>query len=147
MIKQRHILVMEDSDEDYQTVLDALGLAALCNEVRRVASGEDCLIQLLDLVHSNQALPAMVLIDLNTPRSDGREAILDIKRERSLISIPLVVISGSVNPRDVSFCYAQGVNAYHVKPVVHSQHLFVLQQIFTYWLKTVVQQTELATLE
>jgi CheY-like chemotaxis protein len=49
-----------------------------------------------------------------------------------------VVLSASANPRDLQFCYAQGANAYHVKPVEHAQHLRVLQSIFAYWLVSVV---------
>jgi CheY-like chemotaxis protein len=147
MSKFRHILVMEDSEEDFETVMEALLLAELSNEVRRVTSGDDCVARLRDAAHSQAALPALVLIDLNTPKSDGRQAILEIKSDRRLISVPMVVISGSANPRDVSFCYVNGVNAYHVKPVIHAQHLLVLRQLLTYWLRTVVQQSELAELK
>ena len=50
----------------------------------------------------------------------------------------MVVLSASANPRDLQFCYAQGANAYHVKPVDHALHLKMLQAVFAYWLGCVV---------
>ena len=79
-----------------------------------------------------------MLLDLNTHGDDGREALREIRSDDSLKALPLVVLSASANPRDLQFCYAQGANAYHVKPVDHAQHLRVLESIFTYWLGSVV---------
>ena len=142
MIHVRHVLVVEDMEEDYQTIQDAAKHCGLPNSIRRAKSGDACLHQLRELADSHQALPAMVLLDLNTPQGDGREALIQIKQDARLRAIPLVVLSGSANPRDLDFCYANGVNAYHVKPVNHTLHLRVLQQIFGYWLGSVVSPFE-----
>ena len=107
----------------------------------RATSGGECLRLLRAAVQRRDALPAMVLMDLNTPRDDGREALREIRSESGLATLPLVVLSASANPRDLQFCYLQGVNAYHVKPVDHAAHLQILQQIFAYWLGSVVLPT------
>ena len=127
----RPIMVVEDCEEDFQTVLDAARRAGLAHPIVRACSGGECL-RLLRGATRDRAL--LVLLDLNTPGDDGREALRDIRSDDSLRTLPLVVLSASANPRDLQFCYAQGANAYHVKPVDHAQHLQVLQSIFAYWL-------------
>ena len=131
----RPILVVEDSEDDFQTVLDAARRAGLAHPIVRAISGGDCL-RLLRGATRDRAL--LVLLDLNTHGDDGREALRDIRSDDSLRTLPLVVLSASANPRDLQFCYAQGANAYHLKPVDHARHLQVLQSIFGYWLGSVV---------
>ena len=131
----RSILVVEDSEEDFQTVLDAARLAGLTHPIVRASSGGECL-RLLRGAPRTRAL--LALIDLNTHGDDGREALRQIRCDDSLRVLPLVVLSASDNPLDLQFCYAQGANAYHVKPVDHALHLLMLQSIFDYWLASVV---------
>lgn len=133
-----HILVIEDSDEDFETVLDAIKLTGDKCEVRRATTGDEGLRLLCEAAQGLNSLPDLVLMDLNTPNDDGRLALWGIKQDDLLRAIPLVILSTSSNPRDLSYCYASGANAYHVKPVQHTVHLQVLQQIFSYWLFSVV---------
>jgi CheY-like chemotaxis protein len=136
------VVVVEDSDEDFNTVLTAATLAGVQHEIRRASTGDECLLLLRKLSGHSRAQAALVLLDLNTPQGDGRDALTQIHSDAQLGAIPLVVLSTSANPRDVDFSYAHGANAYHVKPVNHSEHLMVLQTLFTYWLGTVVLPTE-----
>lgn len=136
--RQGHVLVVEDSDEDFETVLDASRLANVSNEIRRATSGDECLQHLANLESKNLPLPILVLLDLNTPKGDGRDALRGIIRNERIRAMPLVVISASSNSRDVSFCYEHGANAYHLKPVSHPQHLQILQNIFSYWLTSAI---------
>jgi two-component system, response regulator len=138
MNRMHHILVVEDSDEDFETVLDAAKRAAVTHEIHRATTGGDGLRQLRKSAQNQNTIPALVLLDLNTPNDDGRHALREIKQDDLLRAIPLVVLSTSANPRDLTFCYASGANAYHVKPVDHAVHLQVLEQIFSYWLTSVV---------
>lgn len=134
----QHILVVEDSDEDFETVQDAARRGGVSHPIARATSGDECLRLLRGAAGRRDALPALVLMDLNTPGDDGREALRELRKDVSLGTLPLVVLSASANPRDLQFCYFQGANAYHVKPVDHAAHLRVLQQIFAYWLGSVV---------
>jgi CheY-like chemotaxis protein len=136
------VVVVEDSDEDFDTVLTAARLAGIQHEIRRAMSGDDCLALLRGDAGHPKAQVALVLLDLNTPHGDGRYALEEIHADAQLCVIPLVVLSTSANPRDVDFCYANGANAYHVKPVSHGEHLRVLQTLLSYWLGTAVLPTE-----
>lgn len=141
MNRLRPILVVEDSDEDFATVLDAAKRGGVTHEIRRAVSGDECLRLLRTPAQTQNEVPALILLDLNTPRDDGRDALREIKQDERLRALPLVVLSTSANPRDLAFCYASGANAYHVKPVNHLLHLQVLEQIFSYWLNSVVFPT------
>jgi CheY-like chemotaxis protein len=141
MNRLRPILVVEDSDEDFATVLDAAKRSGVTNEIRRVTSGEACLQLLRASKENKNTVPSLILLDLNTPSDDGRDALREIKQDERLRALPLVVLSTSANPRDLAFCYASGANAYHVKPVNHLLHLQVLEQIFDYWLTSIVFPT------
>jgi CheY-like chemotaxis protein len=136
------LVVVEDSDEDFDTILTAARLAGIRHEIRRALTGDDCLQLLRGDSGHPRAQFALVLLDLNTPHGDGRNALEQIDTDPQLRAIPLVVLSTSANPRDVDFCYGHGANAYHVKPVSHGEHLLVLQTLLTYWLGTVVLPTE-----
>ena len=133
-----YLLVVEDSDEDFATVLEAARAAGLPHEIRRATSGEECLRLLDENEREHRAKPSLVLLDLNTPLGDGRDALRGIRQNERLRAFPLVVLSTSSNPRDVEYCYAAGTNAYHTKPVSYPEHLRTLQAIFTYWLTGVM---------
>ena len=132
-----HIIVVEDSDEDFDTALDAARVASVSHEIRRAVSGDECLT-LLGTPKSLIENPAIILLDLNTPGGDGRDLLTGIHKNDRFSAIPIIVLSTSGNPRDVSFCYGHGANAYHVKPVSHPEHLKILQSIFHYWLNCAV---------
>lgn len=132
-----HVLVVEDSDEDFATVLDAATAVGLPHEIRRATSGDECLRMLEDNERAHRAHPRLVLLDLQTPQGDGRHALRLIRENARLRTLPLVVLSTSDNPRDVEYCYATGANAYHTKPVSYPAHLNTLRAIFDYWLNSV----------
>jgi CheY-like chemotaxis protein len=132
-----YLLVVEDSDEDFATVLEAAHAAGLPHEIRRATSGEECLRLLEENERERRANPRLVLLDLNTPLGNGRDALRSIRQNERLRALPLVVLSTSSNPRDVEFCYAAGANAYHTKPVNYPAHLKTLRDIFDYWLSRV----------
>jgi CheY-like chemotaxis protein len=136
-MRLRHILVVEDSDEDFETVQDAALQGACVHPVVRASSGHECMQMLRlcrDSQRSREVLPLLVLLDLNLPGDDGRDVLRQVRGDEMLCTLPLVVLSASSNPRDLQFCYANGANAYHVKPVIYAAHLKVLQDIFGYWL-------------
>lgn len=138
MSRTHHVLVVEDNDGDFETVVEAMRLVGVVNQIRRAVSGTECVAQMRECVLRQSSLPAFVLLDLNTPNDDGRAALQQIKADDKLRSVPVVVISASLNPRDVDFCYQQGVSAYHVKSVNHPAHLDTLKTIFRYWLSAVL---------
>lgn len=132
--RHRALIVLEDSDEDFETLREATQSAGLHNEVHRATTGEGCLA----LVRAAAVRPAMVLLDLNTPGMDGRGALRELKEDPVLRELPVVVLTTSANPRDLEFCYRAGANAYHIKPVRYPEHLQVLLSLLGYWLGSVV---------
>ena len=149
-MRLRHILVVEDSDEDFETVVDAARHGGMLHPIVRATSGSECLRLLHqlrqphppdDAQRSHDTLPLLLLLDLSTPGDDSRDVLREVRSDDVLGALPVVVLSASANPRDLQFCYANGANAYHVKPVAHAMHLKVLQDIFVYWLGSVVLPT------
>ena len=129
------ILVVEDSDEDFDTLSEAVGAAGVKRLIHRAASGGDCLAMLRGEIEVHlPLLPALILMDLNSHGVDGREALVTIKTDAILKKIPVVVLTTSGSPKDVAFCYQAGANAYHVKPVRHDHHLLLLRSLLNYWL-------------
>jgi two-component system, response regulator len=142
LIPAAPLVVVEDSDEDFDSLLEAAHQAGIAQTIWRAASGGDCLALLrgdpLDYLAPLLALPALILMDLNSHGVDGREALVAIKSDPSLKNIPLVVLTTSANPKDVAFCYQAGANAYHVKPVRHEEYLLLLRSLLQYWLLSVM---------
>lgn len=132
------ILVVEDSDEDFDTLRDAAAAAGVTRTMLRVASGGDCLVMLRgEGERVLPQLPALIFMDLNSHGIDGREALVAIKTNDSLKKIPMVVLTTSANPKDVAFCYQAGADAFHVKPVRHDEYLKLLGSLLHYWLDSV----------
>jgi CheY-like chemotaxis protein len=125
------LVVVEDSDEDFDTVVEAVKRSRVTAEVRRATTGEAGMTLLREVTPER---PVIVLMDLNTPGTDGREALAAIKTDPALKSTPVIVFSTSSNPKDIGFCYAAGANAYHVKPVRYPDHLQLVIDLVGYWL-------------
>ncbi len=129
------ILIVEDSDDDFDTFNEAVRKSGITAVVRRATTGAEC----LDLLSGTSAIrPAVVMMDLNTPGLDGRDALAAIKADPALKALPVVVFSTSANPRDLAFCYTAGANAFHVKPVRYPDHLQLVTDVLTYWLSRVI---------
>jgi CheY-like chemotaxis protein len=135
------IVIVEDTDDDFDTIQMMAREARFSNELHRASTGDDCL-QLLRGDGDPPIRPAFILMDLNIPGLDGRAALKDIKEDPSLREVPVVVFTSSSNPADLSFCYQSGANAYHVKPLRFEDHLKSLREVFSYWLESVSQQVD-----
>lgn len=142
MSRTQHVLIVEDNDDDFETAMEAARRAGVINRLDRAVSGSACLEMLGASAQQPGPLPALVLLDLNMPSEDGRDALRLIRNDERLACVPLVVLSASANPRDVQFAYTNGVNAYHIKPVNHASHLGILQKIFDYWLVDILLPTQ-----
>lgn len=137
-----HIVLVEDSADDHDTVREALQVFNLPTRLSRVNNGDECIALLR---RADVPRPALVLMDLNTASTDGREALRLIKTDPMLQAIPVVIVTASANPRDVDFCYGCGANAYHVKPVRYPEHLQMLAGLLKYWLVDVIPPNAPAT--
>lgn len=131
------VLVVEDSDEDWDTACQVAREGGYERRLQRAASGDDCLAMLVGTPPGDgmpRVAPALLLLDLNLPGLDGRDVLKAIQNEATLSTLPIVVFTTSTAPRDITFCYAHGANAVHVKPVRYPEHREALQRLFEYWL-------------
>jgi len=130
----------EDDEEDRMMVRDALGEAAPGVELRCVEDGED----LLDYLHHRgrwaggcAPRPGLVLLDLNMPRKDGREALRELKADPQLRALPVVVLTTSREEDEVARSYSLGANSFIRKPVSYKGLVAVMQALGMYWFSTV----------
>ncbi len=131
------ILMAEDDPDDRLLSQEALQEARLYNELRFVEDGEE----LMDFLthtgkYSNPAdapRPGLILLDLNMPRKDGREALQEIKTNPQLRCIPIVVLTTSKAEEDILRSYDLGVSGYITKPVRFADLIDVMRTLGKYW--------------
>jgi two-component system response regulator len=135
------ILMADDDEDDRLMARDALHEGRLPNELRFVNDGEELLQYLrregpyADPASSPR--PGLVLLDLNMPKVDGREALAAIKSDPGLRSIPVVVLTTSKAEEDVLQTYDLGVNSFITKPVTYLGLVEVMKVFTDYWLNIV----------
>ena len=141
MEKPITILIAEDDEEDRMFVQDAWAENRLNNDLRFVTDGEELMDYLLRRGQyedpSDSPRPGLILLDLNMPRKDGREALEEIKAHPSLRSIPIVVLTSSKAEEDILRSYDLGVSSYLVKPVTFDKLIDLIQGMGRYWLEIV----------
>ena len=136
------ILMAEDDEDDRLLAQDAFMESRLANPLFFVNDGEELLDYLYHrgrYVSKEQfPLPGLILLDLNMPRKDGREALKEIKSDANLQRIPIVVLTTSREEEDILRSYSLGVSSFITKPVTFDQLVEVIQCIGQYWFEIVV---------
>jgi CheY-like chemotaxis protein len=135
------ILLADDDPDDRQLTHDAFMENRLANEFHAVEDGEE----LMDFLHrrgkyeslSGDPLPGLILLDLNMPRKDGREALKEIKADADLRRIPIVVLTTSKAEEDIVRTYDLGVNSYVTKPVTFKSLVELIKVLGNYWFEVV----------
>lgn len=136
------ILLMADDDaDDCLLTKEALAESRVINKLYIVSDGE----QLLDyLFHRNAYAdtarwqrPDLILLDLNMPRKDGREALREIKADSTLRRIPVVVLTTSKAEEDILRTYDLGASAFITKPVTFEGLVEVVKTLGRYWFEIV----------
>jgi CheY-like chemotaxis protein len=134
------ILMAEDDPDDQLLVERAFASANLAPDLRFVNDGEELLDYLYHRDgHSEETSPrpGLILLDLNMPKKDGREALMEIKADPALRHIPVIVLTTSNREEDIFHAYALGASSYIVKPVVFSDLVEMVKTLDTYWLEIV----------
>jgi CheY-like chemotaxis protein len=134
------ILMADDDDDDFMLTEKALKESKLLNELVRVSDGEeltDYLFQRGDYEGKKVKRPSIILLDLNMPRKDGREALKEIKENEELREIPIVVFTTSKAEEDIIRSYQLGVNSFISKPVTFKNLIEVMTSLGKYWFEIV----------
>ena len=139
--KSLALLMADDDPDDRLMTKEALEEARLANPLHFVEDGEE----LLDYLHHRGAYadaarfptPGLILLDLNMPRKDGREALREIKADPRLRQIPIVVLTTSRAEEDICRSYDLGVNSFISKPVLFESLVEVMQTLTRYWFEIV----------
>lgn len=138
--KQIVILMADDDDDDFMLTKKALGESKLLNTLIRVEDGEELLDYLYrrgEYNELNAPRPGVILLDLNMPRKDGREALKEIKSDENLRNIPIVVFTTSKAEEDIYKTYQLGVNSFITKPVTFENLIEVMRTLGNYWFEIV----------
>jgi CheY-like chemotaxis protein len=135
------ILYADDDPEDRMLVQDAWNESRLMNDLHFVEDGEELMDYLYrrdKFAHlAGQPLPGLVLLDLNMPRKDGREALKEIKSDPGLRMIPVVVLTTSKAEEDILRAYDLGVSSFIVKPVTFQSLVDVTLALRKWWFEIV----------
>jgi CheY-like chemotaxis protein len=139
--KTNVILMAEDDSDDQLLVKDAIAECGWDGNVYFVENGEELLDYLLRRGDFREPAvaprPGLILLDLNMPRKDGREALRDIKADDDLRRIPVVVLTTSKADTDISKIYDLGANSFIAKPVQFDALVNVMRLLGQYWFHTV----------
>ncbi len=134
---QLTILIAEDDPEDRMFIKEGFEEAHPLHDLRFVHDGEELMDYLLHRGAyeggRGAPVPGIILIDLNMPRKDGREALREIKSHPQLRCIPVVVLTTSTAEEDIIGMYNEGVNSFITKPVALEKLLDVLSALEKYW--------------
>ncbi len=134
------VLIVDDDDDDRLMMRDAFRDSGLHNPLQFAVDGEEMLDYLQHRGRfadsATYARPGLILLDLNMPRKDGREALRELKLDPALRHIPVVVLSTSRSPEDVALCYQHGANSFLSKPDSYVALLDLVRKLATFWLLT-----------
>ena len=135
------ILLADDDPDDRQLTRDAFAENRLVNMLHTVEDGEELMEYLRRqgryTDQKNAPLPGLILLDLNMPRKDGREALKEIKADPTLRRIPFVVLTTSKAEEDILRTYDLGVNSYVTKPVTFKSLVELIKVLGRYWFEVV----------
>jgi len=134
------ILLADDDEEDLQMTVDALRESRLSNDVRMVRDGEELMDYLFrrgPYADGNAPTPGLILLDLNMPRKDGREALAEIKASPALRKIPVIVLTTSKAEEDIFRSYDLGVNSFITKPVTFAGLAEAMKVMAKFWFEIV----------
>ena len=135
------ILLADDDEDDRKLAQDALAESRLANDLHTVEDGEELMDYLLRrgkyAALADSPRPGLILLDLNMPKKDGREALREIKADPSLRQIPVVVLTTSKAEEDIYRTYDLGANSFITKPVMFESFVRVMKDLGTYWFEIV----------
>jgi len=137
-LKPIEILLVEDNPGDALLTREALAEAKVYNNLHVVGDGEEALAFLFkEGEYAGAPLPDLILLDLNLPGRNGREVLAEIKEDRQLKTIPVVILTTSTSEEDVLRSYDLHANCYISKPIDLEQFVKVVRSVEDFWFSIV----------
>lgn len=121
MQPRSYILVAEDDEDDQFLLQEAFSECGTDCSLQFVGDGAELMTYLDTCFEDPNCLPSLILLDLNMPKKDGRQTLLEIKQDERLHKIPVVMVTTSKNTEDITFCERAGAAQYVVKPAQFSE--------------------------
>lgn len=135
------ILLAEDDCDDRYLISEALDESGVDSQLFIVENGEDLLMYLRGqgkyTDRQKYPLPSVILLDLNMPLMDGREALQALKKDSNLRRIPVIVLTTSQADEDVQKTYDLGITGFITKPMTFSGLVDVMKSVGNYWFQSV----------
>jgi two-component system, chemotaxis family, response regulator Rcp1 len=136
--KPVEILLVEDNEGDVGLVEEVFEDAKIRNILHIAEDGEEAMLFLnKEKPFADAPTPDIILLDLNLPQKDGREVLEEIKTDKKLKRIPVVVLTTSKAEEDIVRSYDLHANSYITKPVDFDQFIRVIKSIEDFWLEVV----------
>lgn len=131
------ILLVEDNFGDIKIAQEAFKQSDSTINLSYVQDGVEAINYLKKNNEFTKATtPDLILLDLNLPKKDGREVLSEVKSDKSLKQIPIIVLTTSESEIDINECYLLGANSFITKPIDLDSFLKAIKLIEEYWLKT-----------
>lgn len=132
------ILLVEDNEGDARLAIEAMRDSKLRNRLHHVTDGEEAMAFVRRQgKYAEAPRPDLILLDLNLPRKDGREVLVELKEDERLRSIPVVILTVSSAEEDILKAYNLHANCYITKPIDLHQFMKVVKSIEDFWLTIV----------
>ncbi|SFN77081.1 CheY chemotaxis protein or a CheY-like REC (receiver) domain [Algoriphagus ornithinivorans] len=134
-MRQAKILLVEDNDGDIFLTLEAFEESKIKTQINVVKNGEDALDFLYQRGEFKDAFkPDLILLDINIPLLNGHEVLKDIKSNKILKKIPVIMLTTSSNKVDIEKAYSNHVNSFVTKPIQMDDFLSAILKIEEFWL-------------
>lgn len=138
LAKPVHILLVEDNEGDIVLIKDAFEEAKIVNKLTVTRDGD----QALSFLHKtngyeNADMPDIIILDVNLPKRNGHEVLKSIKEDMNLMHIPVIMLTTSSSPSDISKSYKNHVNCYITKPIDADDFIKVILRIESFWINIV----------
>ena len=129
-----NILLVEDNPGDTRLVREAIQTSRAPSQLYYVPDGDAAMMFLRrEGEYASMPRPDLMLLDLNLPKKDGREVLLEVKTDPALRRLPVIIFTSTHTEQEVRHAYDLGVNAYCVKPNDLDAYLSLVQSILDFW--------------
>lgn len=131
-----NILLVEDNEGDILLTLEAFEDSKIINKIRVIRDGKTA-INFFEELNSKEAIPNLVLLDINLPKMSGHEVLLYIKNSEKYKSIPVIMLTTSSSEKDILQSYRNHVNCYITKPIDVADFIKAIAKIEDFWINIV----------